>query len=253
MNFSWLMQYDLLTFASLDSTNTEALKLARAGVKGNYVIVTKDQKGGRGRNGKSWANAPGNLYCSILLEVNLPPKILPQISFIAANAAYESIELLKNKSNSPIKITLKWPNDVFINGKKVAGILLESLNYSKKQYVVIGVGVNVISIPKIDKYPVTSLIKEGIPVENANEFLCILICKFDNLFTNWKKEQNFSNIRTKWLNRALNLNENITIIKNDNRISGIFRDIDMNGSLILELPDGQTQKFYTGEIITEKV
>ncbi|NRB11269.1 MAG: biotin--[acetyl-CoA-carboxylase] ligase [Rickettsiaceae bacterium] len=253
MNFSWLMQYDLLTFASLDSTNTEALKLARAGVKGNYVIVAKDQKGGRGRNGKSWTNAPGNLYCSILLEVNLPLKTLPQISFITANAVYESIELLKNKSNSPAKIALKWPNDVFIHGKKVAGILLESLNYSKKQYIVIGIGVNVVSIPKINNYPVTSLIKEGIPVQNANEFLNILICKFDNLFNSWKKEPNFTDIRAAWLSRALNLNEKITIMDGGNKVAGIFRDIDMNGSLLLELSDGEIKKFHAGEIITEQI
>jgi BirA family biotin operon repressor/biotin-[acetyl-CoA-carboxylase] ligase len=252
MHLNWFKNYNLLTFESLDSTNSEALRLASSGASGDFIILSREQTGGRGQRGSEWVSISTNLHASILLDSNSDPKRHPQLSFVIANAMYEAIAAFAAKYKLALDIKLKWPNDVLIGGKKVAGILLESINFKDKNYVVVGFGVNVMETPTKLGRPVTSLFAEGIKLQHSDEFLFMLINKFDKLYTQWKLENNFVKTRKNWLKRAYNLNKVITVDDGVRRISGIFKEIDLYGALRLQLASGQFYNLVAGEVLIDR-
>ena len=252
MHLNWLENYNLLTFETIDSTNSEALLLASSGVSGDFVILSREQTGGRGQKGREWVSISGNLHASILLVSNADPKRHPQLSFVIANAMYESIATFAAKYKLALDIKLKWPNDVLIGGKKVAGILLESIKFKDKNYVVVGFGVNVMKAPTNIGRAVTSLFDEGIQFQHSDEFLFMLINKFDKLYKQWKLENNFVQTRKNWLKCAYNLRKVITVDDGASRISGIFKDIGFDGALRLQLASGQVHNVVAGEVLIDR-
>lgn len=251
MKLDWLKRYNLLIFDVVDSTNSEALRLASSMPAGDFVIITREQTGGRGQKGNSWISVEENLHMSILLTSSANPKDHPQLSFLAANALYDSIKYLAKERGVNLDIKLKWPNDVLVGGRKVAGILLESISFDDKNYVVIGFGVNVMEAPKIDAgYKSTSLSDEGITLNHADEFMNILVNKFDKLYRQWYAHASFMKTRKDWLRRAYNLNKIITIDDGLHRVSGIFKEIDLDGAIVLQLNDGQFSTINSGTIIS---
>lgn len=250
MQFSWLEDYNLLIFETIDSTNSEALNLANSGTSGNFVVFSRKQTAGRGSKRKSWVSIEGNLHASILIETQVDPKKYPQLSFVIANAMYDSIaELAKSNKLDSVDIALKWPNDVLIKDKKVAGILLESINVKGKNYIVIGFGVNIKVAPTELDCPATCLSDEGIKIDNPDEFLNILMNKFNKLYKQWIIDDNFIATRKNWMKRAYNLNKVITVDDGVRRISGMFKEIDFDGSMRLQLASGQMCNISSGDII----
>jgi BirA family transcriptional regulator, biotin operon repressor / biotin---[acetyl-CoA-carboxylase] ligase len=247
MDLNCLINYNLLHFESIDSTNAEAMRLAKAGVTGNVLIVADRQTNGRGQRGRKWVSLPGNLHMSIMLETDKNLRQLSQLTFLTANVLAETIASFTN--NLDVEVELKWPNDVLINGKKVAGILLESIKFGGNQYVVIGIGVNVSNKPMIENRVVSSL-KESINFDQRVEDLMNrLIKKFDQCYFEWERDESFYNIRSKWLSRAHNLSKIVTVDNGEGRISGLFKGIDEEGSIILELAGGQISKLNYGEVV----
>ena len=122
MKLDWLKKYNLITFEEIDSTNSEALRIASSGVVGDFIILARIQTGGRGTKGRYWTSIAGNLHASILLESEFAPKKNSQLSFIIANAVYEAVNHLAKERNIKLNMKLKWPNDVLIDGQKLAGI-----------------------------------------------------------------------------------------------------------------------------------
>jgi len=248
MNLAWLKNYNLLLFDKIDSTNSEALRLACASVKGNFIILTNEQTAGRGQRGKEWQSLPGNLHFSILIDNGDDRKRAPQISFIAANAMYDTVAFFAKIKEVSLEVTLKWPNDVLINGKKFAGILLESINIANVNYVAVGVGANLASYPDDIEYEVTSLKSEKIILTESDNFLNIFMNRFDALLTQWRIDNNFERTRLDWMQNAHNLDKIITIDDGVDRVSGVFKEIDFDGSIRLELPGGQFRNFVSGEV-----
>lgn len=247
MDLSCLINYNLLHFESMDSTNAEAIRLAKSGITGNLLIVAVEQTSGRGQRGRHWVSLKGNLHLSIMLESDKNLKQLSQLTFLTANVLADTIESFCTTPEA--KIELKWPNDVLVNGKKVAGILLESIKVDNNQYVIIGIGVNIKHAPIIENRLVASL-KEVIEYNgNAEELMDRLVKHFDRCYLEWERDQDFSKIRTKWLTRAHDMNKIVTIDNGEGRISGLFRGIDEEGSIIIELASGQISKLNYGEIV----
>jgi len=248
MKLDWLGKYSLIAFEEIDSTNSEALRIASSGASGDFIVLSKIQTGGRGTKGRYWTSIAGNLHASILLENEFAPKKNAQLSFVIANAVYEAVNHLAKERNLKLNMKLKWPNDILIDGHKLAGILLESISIKNKKYVVIGFGVNTLHTPKIDKKTI-SLNDIGIQINDPNEFLNILMSKFEKLYQQWKLENNFVRTRKDWLRRAYNLNKVITIDDGARRVSGIFKDIDLDGALRLQLASGQYCNIVAGELV----
>lgn len=249
MLLPWLKNYDLLIFDQIDSTNSEALRLAKTGVKGNFVIVAREQTDGKGRKGKLWESISGNLHMSILLRPMVDMCRIKELSFLTAVTLYEVIQEFANKLTAhKADIKLKWPNDVLVGGKKIAGILLESTCLSSVNCVIIGIGVNTHFIPDISDVALTSLFNEGIILKSSDNLLSNFMDKFQIHYSGWEAEDSFDSIRKKWLKLAYNLNSNVTLDNGVQKVSGVFRSIDQEGAICIELADGKLCSFASGQV-----
>ena len=145
-----LNDYHLLSYDVLDSTNEEAKRLAGGGASHGAVIWAREQTAGKGRMGREWESLEGNLFVSVLLSPECELPECSQLSFVAAVAASDTLlPIIPNEG----QVECKWPNDILLEGKKLGGILLESFTTmdesgEDRQWVVVGVGINVDSYPE---------------------------------------------------------------------------------------------------------
>ena len=228
--------YRLIALETVDSTNSEIRKLAQSGEATSFdktVVWSLAQTGGQGRRGRNWASPVGNLYCSTILCLDRPAKEISLLSFVVALAVHDTVTELLPLTN-PANVSCKWPNDVLINGKKISGILLESSGLAGKnpEWIVIGVGINVLSFPRETPYPASSLLEEGYGGK-LEAVLERYIANLDQRLSMWKK-QGFPKIRTEWLDRAMGLGDDIMVNLGDESLLGVFSDLDGEGALILD-------------------
>src|SRR6185369_17974712 len=140
------------------STNADAFRLAEEGAAEGTVVLADTQSGGKGRLGRIWSSPPGvNLYCSVILRPSVKPYEAPQLTFLSAVAVARAIE-----QATGLKPEIKWPNDVLIGGRKVAGLLNEmSAETDRINFVILGLGVNLnmttAQFPHDLRHPATSL------------------------------------------------------------------------------------------------
>lgn len=206
---------NLHAFDTLSSTNDKALELIAQGAKEGVCVTSKVQMKGRGRQGRVWVSEAGNLYLSIILYPPFGSHVF-QLSFVAALAILTALKLPN--------ISLKWPNDILLNRKKLAGILLEKHGSA----VIVGIGVNLAHSPENTMFPATSLIEEGcdIPLDAVRT---AVIEQFFYWYEMWKS-QGFMPVRTYWLEHAEGLGKKITVGGRE----GIFEGIDEQGALLLD-------------------
>jgi BirA family biotin operon repressor/biotin-[acetyl-CoA-carboxylase] ligase len=236
---NWLKYFNLIIFDEIDSTNEEAKRLVQSGVSGNFVIWAKSQSKGKGRNGKRWISPPGNFYLSLLIRPEFDLSVSSELSFVVAVAIGGALSnFLENSSK---KIEYKWPNDVLINGKKLASILIETSAKSNSislDWLIIGVGLNIISSPVEVSGLATNLSDEGFDDLILNKFVDEFMKSFTIFYDIWLKE-GFSPIREKWLNNGVGIGEVITVSVGKDRVSGVFEDLTNEGCIKLSLPGGQ--------------
>lgn len=230
------------------STNQLAFNLARSNqINHNHVIIAKKQTAGKGRYGRVWESFDGNLYFSILLKpANKNLDLISTLSFVSAVAMGMAINDLKTKSTT--KISYKWPNDILINNNKAAGILLESdVNQNQINFVIIGIGVNIIANPDNTIYPATNLKREEFLEISPENLLKKFLDNFSDLYEKWLNF-GFKPIRNLWLENAFNLNKEISVNLSNQKVKGLFKDLDENGNLILQLENKETVIISSGEI-----
>ena len=189
----WPQGYQKIRHDELDSTNNEAQRLAASGEAGPVWIIADRQTAGRGRRGRAWSTDTGNLATTLLLRPDAPPAIVGQLSFVAALAAAEMASHFAPSAT----VTVKWPNDVLAEGKKLAGLLLEA----GPGWLAVGIGVNLASAPEATEFPATSLAQLGIAAPSSDEALTILAARFAHWYDAWM-EKGFETIRAAWLARA---------------------------------------------------
>ncbi len=234
-NHSVLATHSVLAFDVLDSTNDEARRRAGAGAAAGTVVWALRQEAGRGRRGRRWDSPLGNLYCSLILRPGCAPAAGAQLSLVAALALGEALEACLVGHPRP---QLKWPNDVLLEGRKVAGILLESeaAGAEHTAWVVVGVGVNVASFPDGTDYPATSLACEGGAGFSVGEVLQLFLARFQSWYAQWCRE-GLAPVRAAWLRRAVGLDLPISVRLHGETITGTFSGLDDDGALLL-LPVG---------------
>ncbi len=218
------------------STNDEAKDRARSGFPERSVIWAKRQESGRGRRGRAWASPEGNLYASTILRPRVTLAAAAQMSFIASLAIAETAEAFLPAT---AEIRCKWPNDVLVNGRKIAGILLESeveMN-GDLAWLVLGVGVNLLHFPEDTDFAATSLVKEGAALMDPATVLAAYAGHLAVWCERWQAE-GFAPIRAAWLNRAANLGGPVVVRLSDREISGTFAALDSDGVLLLDRGDG---------------
>jgi len=163
--------WSLIALDSVESTNDEAKRRAERGAADGTVVCARAQTAGRGRRGRRWSSPEGNLYVSIILRTDKPPAEAAQLSLATGLALAEALEGLLPEG---VTVRCKWPNDVLVDGCKIAGILLESSGAARVDWIVVGCGVNVVSHPDLAAYPATDLSAagcDGVTVERVLEAL----------------------------------------------------------------------------------
>lgn len=223
---------------SVGSTNDEATRLAETGAPEGTVVWARKQTGGRGRRGRSWASAVGNLYCSTVLRPDCTAQHAAELGFVAALGVADLV-----RDGRAVRV--KWPNDVLVEGGKLAGILPESSvgNGGQVEHVVLGIGVNVGFAPQLAemRYPGAML---GGTVEAALEGLTAGLARW---LIVWRTK-GFEAIRASWLERAGPLGAVVDVRLGEELVSGRFAGMDRDGALLLDTAGG-SRRIVSGELL----
>jgi BirA family biotin operon repressor/biotin-[acetyl-CoA-carboxylase] ligase len=232
-------------YDTLGSTNAEALALARDGERGPCWITARSQTAGRGRRGNHWVSEPGNLFATLLLTEPAGMNIAPQLSFVAGlalrDALTESVPALASQTK------LKWPNDVLVAGKKVAGILIEG-DSGPPTTVVLGFGVNCVSHPSGTAHPASDLAAQGAPVSAETVFAALAQAMAARLMQ-WSEGEGFARIRADWLAHAAGLGEPIRVRLPARELTGRFSGLDATGRLLLADDSGHVATITAGDVL----
>ncbi|HUB95058.1 MAG TPA: biotin--[acetyl-CoA-carboxylase] ligase [Stellaceae bacterium] len=229
--------FRLLRFGQLASTNEEAARLAAEGAAEGTLIVADKQSAGHGRRGRLWVSPPGNLYCSLVLRPPSAPREAAQIGFAASLAVLQSCRDLAPGAS----FACKWPNDVLANGRKLAGILLESraAGGAALSWLVLGIGINLVSYPPDTEFPATSLAEAGAPGVSPDRMLPILAARFLVQYETWRRPGGFASLRADWLAHAQGMGKAIRVRLADREIDGRFSGLDAEGRLLLDGAEGR--------------
>jgi len=238
--------YRLVRYDTVGSTNEEAKRLARAAAAEGTLVWAFQQTAGRGRRGRAWASPPGNLYTSVVLRPQCPVDQAAQLGFVAALAVGDTLTSTTEKQLDTL--SYKWPNDVLLSGRKTAGILLESELGENEvlEFVVVGVGINLLSSPRETEFPATSIAEEDLGTVSPSAALEGFAHHFQAWAARWR-ETGFGPIRTAWRARAMALGETIRVRLEPATLHGRFIDIDQQGALLLESA-GELRRIAAGEV-----
>ena len=237
----------------VDSTNAEALRRAAIGERGPLWLMTRRQTRGRGRSGRSWQSAPGNLAATLLFAPGCPLGILHQLSLLTGVAVHDGIsDLTREASAAAGQLALKWPNDILVDGAKLGGILIESTTFGATTVAAIGIGVNVASAPIIGDRASACLAELGIAVP-ARKVLDAISAALVTWLARWDRGRNFDEIRRAWLERTTRDSGEMTINAGEGPVAGIFAGLDETGALLLDCTGavGQqrtTRRFTFGDV-----
>lgn len=238
-----LTGFSLIEMDETESTNSVAKEKAVAGAPEGTVIRAKRQTAGRGRRGNSWESPEGNLYVSFVFRPKVDAAAAGQLSFLIGIAVAQALTDFLPKER---KIELKWPNDVLVGRKKIAGILLESeINGSGPvAWVVAGIGVNLVPVSIENS---TSVETEGggrIDPAVFLENLAGRILDWNNIWQGF----GFEPVRQAWLGMAAGLGEGLIARLPSEEVKGVFSGMNPDGALILRLPDGAERLISSGEV-----
>lgn len=231
------------TLKSYDCVNS-TMDVARLQLSHGNVIWAKSQTAGRGRQERPWDSQRGNLFCSFVIQPKISSLRAGEIAFVSALSVGKALDYFLPDSEL---LSYKWPNDILLHKKKVAGILLEI----EEPFIIIGIGINIISHPKGMPYPVTSLGEFCPQPADCETLLEKLVECFQGKLELWSKK-GFSPIREEWLARASCLGKEIILKSRSpsdkSAEQGLFYDISQQGSLLLKLPDGIIKVYHTGDV-----
>ncbi|MEE9380188.1 MAG: biotin--[acetyl-CoA-carboxylase] ligase [Hyphomonadaceae bacterium] len=235
----WPVQW----FDVIDSTNLEAARRVKAGQFEDCWLVAHQQSAGRGRLGRVWQSQPGNLYATALFHFDGSLVDASKIPFVAGLAVSDVVHEFAPGADA----RLKWPNDVRVDGAKLAGILIEAGALDEGVWVAAGFGLNIAHSPNDVGQPTTCLAdlrdNSVVTPETALEALCVAFSKRLQQLSN-----GFASIRADWLARAEGLGKTVRVKHGDEHVEGIFEDMDETGALILRLPGGARQTIRTGDV-----
>jgi BirA family biotin operon repressor/biotin-[acetyl-CoA-carboxylase] ligase len=243
---------DIQVFEQTTSTNDVVEKLARDGVKEGVVVFAESQTKGRGRLGRKWISpAHKGLWFSILLRPDLRPQEATQLTVASATALRRAIE-----NETGLKPEIKWPNDILLRGKKVAGILTElSAELDKVRYVILGIGIDVNldanEFPAELKKTATSLkIETGETVARAELAVAILReLDFDYARIGGGK---FPAVADEWESGCATIGKNVTVHLGDRKIRGRAESLDDDGALLVRTEHGHLERIIGGDVTLEK-
>ena len=229
----------------IDSTNLRAIDAIVSEKKIDW-ITSSIQTNGKGRIDKSWSSPQGGLYATRIIKSDkLNYSNLSQFSILSSVAVAKSIEsFLYGK-----KVSLKWPNDIFLAKKKVAGILIQSINHKNRLFVIVGIGINVLRVySESNEYSYIEDFNKDIQLDLCFESL---VTNLNEMINNWGYGENFNDIKEFWLSRCNHIGKKVIVKTNNTKKEGLFKGIDKNGNLILSL-DNKNELINTSNVLIEE-
>lgn len=243
-----LVGREVVYFQETDSTNVRAHELGEAAAPEGTVVVADHQVAGKGRRGRQWVSPPGvNLYTSVLLRPDIFPRFATQLTFVSAVAVARAIEDV-----TALKPRVKWPNDVLIGGKKVAGLLNEMSSETESiNYVILGIGVNLNmradQFPPDLRYPATSVaLEQSFPVSRL-DFARALFRRLDHYYFLFL-EEGFSPVIRDWESLCDLMGRPVEVDYQDRVVRGTAEGLDEDGALLLRLPEGMRERVLAGDV-----
>jgi BirA family transcriptional regulator, biotin operon repressor / biotin---[acetyl-CoA-carboxylase] ligase len=236
-------------FSQIGSTNSHARELAENGAAEGEIVVAEAQTQGRGRLSRRWESPPfANLYLSVILRPHLPPRRAPQLTLTAAVSLAETVA-----SFLPNPPAIKWPNDILIDGRKVAGILTEAAcDAARIEYVILGIGLNVNyrrdAMPEELRERATSLADATGEYVPRERLFARLIHDLDRCYGELE-EAGFESLRPRWKAYFGLRGRKVCVEHNGQRIFGRAIDIDSEGGLIVEDDRGESRTIVAGDVI----
>lgn len=227
------LNHAIRTVAATGSTNADLLELARAGAPEGLWLRADSQLAGRGRQGRSWASPLGNLYASTLVRMRPHDPPAGSLALVAAVALREAVGVG----------TIKWPNDLLIEGAKMAGILLERIDDA----VVAGFGVNIAQAPHLTDRATTTLRNAGVaPTPPA--LLAALVERFSDWLARWR-EPAVGAVADAWLVYAHPAGTQLSVnLPDGGRVEGRFDGLAPDGALALRLASGERRIIHAGDV-----
>jgi BirA family biotin operon repressor/biotin-[acetyl-CoA-carboxylase] ligase len=239
---------DVRWFAETDSTQHVARELARAGAAEGTTVIAERQTAGRGRLGRSWHSPPGrNLYCSVVLRPALEPAAVPQVGLVVGLAVADAVA-----ETTGLRPAIKWPNDVLLGGRKVAGILTEmEAEVERVHHVIAGIGVNLNlearAFPRELRGKATSLrVATGRRIDRAAftaGLLAALEARYGRFLTG-----GFPSVRSEWESYSALTGRTVVAAAPGDEVAGRVLGLDADGALRVRCPDGSVARVVAGEV-----
>lgn len=241
------MNFTILRFDSIGSTNTEALQQAKQGAGEGLCVVARRQTAGRGRHGRVWISEPdAGLYCSLVLRPKIENKFFPLITLTAAIAVCDALAELCD-----LKPDIKWANDVHVSGKKISGILAEVAETSGGLAIVLGIGVNL----KSSNFPAelaeiaTSIEAETNRIFDVETLLETLTRVFAEYYRVLNDADGAEKIRREWAKRSsYHAGKSVKVRLGNRSIFGVTRGLEANGALRVETASGEIEIVQAGDV-----
>jgi BirA family transcriptional regulator, biotin operon repressor / biotin---[acetyl-CoA-carboxylase] ligase len=238
----------LVCLKETESTNAVAFRLAEEGAPEGTVVVADAQSAGKGRLGRIWLSPAGvNLYCSVVLRPPISPVAACQLTFLSVVAVARAIEKC-----TELVPQIKWPNDILVSGKKVAGLLNEmNAETEKVNFVVLGIGVNLnMRLSQLGegvRHPATSLLEEGGVEVDRVRFARTLLVELDELYDRFLIEGE-GPVRAEWLERSAIRGRQVRVSCGAREFTGVVQGVDAFGALLVQPADGPLETVLSGDV-----
>ncbi len=242
---------EILVFQETESTNSVAERMARNGSREGLVVFAETQTKGRGRMGRKWISPKGKgLWFSVMLRPRFAPTAVTRLTILTAVAVSQAI-----RDTTRLDARIKWPNDILVNGKKVAGILTDMLSDADTiKHAIIGIGVDVRCAPQ-DFPPevraiATSLEHEANAKFSRPELAARILSLMDVYYA--KAHGRFQEIVDEWANFSSSLGKRAHVTVGTRRIEGTVQALDADGALLVRCDSGRIEKIVGGDLVLER-
>ncbi|WP_273322026.1 biotin--[acetyl-CoA-carboxylase] ligase [Vallitalea guaymasensis] len=237
----------IINFDKLDSTNQQAKKLALEGASNGTVVIAEEQTAGKGRRGKMWVSPPGTgIWMSVVLRPSVMPENASMLTLVAGLAVCKAVREITN-----LEASIKWPNDIVVNGKKICGLLTEmNSEIDFINFVVVGIGINV----NIEKFPpeldniATSLMIEG----NQSYQRKILVKRtleiFEDYYKKYLETEDLTKIIEEYNEHCINIGRKVRVTGSKQDITGNVKCVTNKGELIVTDQQGEDIVVTSGEV-----
>jgi BirA family biotin operon repressor/biotin-[acetyl-CoA-carboxylase] ligase len=241
---------EILLLAEVVSTNTRAMEMASLGAVEGTTVIAETQTGGKGRLGRKWISPNGNLYLSVIFRPNVPMHKAPLITLMGAVAVASAIRTICG-----VQAVIKWPNDILISGRKVAGLLTEmSAEQDRIRHIVLGIGVDVnmemSELPPDVRALTTTLKAEAGQAIDRTALLWQVLRDLDHGYQTFLKQD--ADVLEEWKKLNMTIGKRVMVSGAGETLEGLAEGIDQEGRLIVRLGDKSVRHVAAGDVTIVK-